>query len=320
MATRIISLALALCFLLSACGGKEEPSRGRASLLAQAAELEEEETLLVIGGREVPAWRYLYWLGWVCDRLQRQYDLAEISLDWGAAVTGGTLEEYARDRALADTALYATVENWAEEYGVSLEESGTKTTLPEEGLTEAQMAELEEVGGLYAALYDLFCTEGSPLAPTEEVLRTFAETQGWLTVEQLLVPYGEDREEARQQAEELFARFNGAEDQAAEFSVLTENAPPGTLQLGDGTLEPTLESAAAVLEVGQCSGILESAEGFVILRRVETDTELLKEACFDYLLQQSAEASLVEVTEAYRELSVAEFHQRLLQLREEEKG
>lgn len=190
MATRIISLALALCFLLSACGGKEEPSRGRASLLAQAAELEEEETLLVIGGREVPAWRYLYWLGWVCDRLQGQYDLAEIPLDWEATVTGGTLEEYARDRALADTALYATVENWAKEYGVSLEESGTKTTLPEEGLTEAQMAELEEVGGLYAALYDLFCTEGSPLAPTEEVLRTFAETQGWLTVEQLLVPYG----------------------------------------------------------------------------------------------------------------------------------
>lgn len=58
----------------------------------------------------------------------------------------------------------------------------------------------------------------------------------------------------------------------------------------------------------------------MILRRVETDTELLKEACFDYLLQQSAEASLVEVTEAYRELSVAEFHQRLLQLRKEEKG
>ena len=178
MIKRIIGLALTMCLLLTACGGEEEPSRGRASLLARAAAVEEEDLFLVVDGREIPAWRYLYWLGWVCDRLQNQYDRAELPLEWAATVTGGTLADYARDQALADTALYATVENLAERYGLSADASAAPAALPDQGLTGEQMQELERVGQLYAALYELYCGEGSPLAPEEEALQTFAEAQG----------------------------------------------------------------------------------------------------------------------------------------------
>ena len=310
MRTRIISLALTLCFLLTACGGKEESSQGRASFLARAAELEEEELLLVVGGREIPAWRYLYWLGWVCDRLQKQYDRAELPLDWAATIGGGTLADYAREQALADTALYATVENLAEEFGLSAEENFVSAALPDEGLTPEQMTELERVGQLYAALYDFYCTEGSPLAPTEEALREFAQEQGWLTVEHILIPHGEDREAARGQTEEVFARLNSGAEQV-EFQSKQ------TFRAGESTMDEALETAAAEMAVGQCSGILETEEGFFILRRLETEVEALREDYFDDLLQRRAEESAVEVTEAYRLLEVPEFYRRLQRLREE---
>ncbi len=316
---RAIGLALLLCLLLTACGGREaEDSRGRVSLLARAAQLEEETVLLAVDGREIPAWRYLYWLAWVCERLQTQYDRAELPLDWQAAVSGGTLADYARDQALADTALYATVENWAERYGVTPEgEPGSTAGLPEAGLTEEQAAELERAGRLYAALYTLYLKPGSELSPAEEELRRFAGENGWLTVERICVPGGEDREAARRQAEELFARINGAEDRETVFAELADPAGAVTLRSGDGMLDPVLEEAALALEEGQISGLLESGGDFYILRRRNTDTAAVREAYFDHLLQTAAEEAEIEVTEEYLALEVPVFHRRLTELREE---
>lgn len=318
-ARSIIGLTLTLSLLLTACGGGEaEDARGQVSLLAQAAELEEDELLLTVDGREVPAWRYLYWLAWVCQRLQTQYDRAEVVLDWQATVPGGTLADYARDQALADTALYATVENLAEEYGaVVTEEPGDPAGLPEAGLTAARMAELERVGQLYAALYDLACTQGSPLAPSEEELARFGEEQGWFTVERISFSAGEDREAARRQAEEIFGALNGAEDQGAVFAALAEEGSSLTLRAGEGSLPAGLEEAALSLAVGQCSGILETEEGFWILRRSETKRDTLCENWFDDLLRRRAEEAAVEVTAAYRKLEIPAFHRRLTELREE---
>ena len=320
MRTRsIIGLALALSLLLTACsGGEAEDTRGRVSLLARAAELDEEELLLTANGREIPAWRYLYWLDWVCRQLQSRNDRAEVALDWQATLPGGTLADYARDQALADTVLYATVEHLAERYGVDPADAPeVPADLPEAGLAPEQMAELERVGRLYAALYDLASTPGSPLAPSEEALLRFGEEQNWLTVERLLFPFGKDRETARRQAEEAFARINGAEDQGTVFAALAGEDGRVTLRAGEGTLSAELESAALSLEAGQCSGVLETAEGFALLRRLETDAETLREAWFDDLLRREAEGAAVEVTDTYRELDIPAFHRRLLELQEE---
>ena len=95
-----------------------------------------------------------------------------------------------RDQALADTALYATVENWADFHGCALDEEdqaaleaawaektaeygGEKAylqALAEMGLDRARMEELTGVGRLYAKLYSLYCQEGSALAPEPEAL------------------------------------------------------------------------------------------------------------------------------------------------------
>lgn len=313
----LAAVGLVLCLALSACGGGEEPVR-QTSRLGEAAGLDEETILLTIDGREIPAWRYLYWLGYTCQRVQERYQSAGLLLDWNTPVSGGTLADYAKDQALADTALYATVENWAERYGcqIEAEESDGRSRLPDLGLSEERMGELERVGELYAALYTLYCTEGSQLAPAEEALRTYGEAQGAVTLERILISAGEDREAGRKKASELFSQINGAEDQTAVFSALAEEhgdpAMPRTALPGDETLAEDLLDAAQALEVGQCSGILETEEGFSILRRLPLDTVALKEPYFDHLLQTAAEQSQVTVTAAYGELDPARFARQFL--------
>lgn len=333
MRRRVTALALLLCLALTACGGGED-SRDQG-LFQEASGVEETEVLLTVDGREVPAWRYLHWLRHCCGQLRKQYHAAGLPLDWNAPVEGGTLADYVKDQALADTALYATVETLAEANGCALDEADLAALesaweekaaeyggeeaylrrLADMGLDRARMEELAGVGRLYAKLYDLYLEEGSALAPAPEALAAFAAEQGRITVNRLLFAAGEDRESARQRAAEAFARLNTAEDQRAEFAALAaegdDRLGPRTFTLGDGTLDQELEAAAQALEAGQCSGILETGEGFSILLREETDCGGVEEDYFDHLLQEAAENAEVRLTESYRALDPAAFAARL---------
>ena len=344
MKMRMTCLALLLCLLLTACGGKEPDSQGRTSLLGEAAGLEEEEVLMTVDGREVPAWRYLYWLAFTCDRVAERYREAGVVLDWQAPLDGGTLADYAKDQALADTALYATVENWAARYGCALSDQdrqaidddwaemaqahGGEADYLEElarlGLNRERAAELTGVETLYGKLCTLRDTAGSALAPTQETLEAFAAESGRLTVDRVLISAGNDREAARKKAAETFAQLNGAENQAAVFDALAkagdDTAGPRTVLPGDGQFPSELEEAAQALAVGQCSGILESDEGFSILRRLPPETAGLAEDYFDGLLRKGAEDSVVETTAEYVGLDAARFYQALETLRGTEKA
>ena len=337
-----IALALLLCLLLTACGG-EEDSRGQTSFLGQAAEMEETAGLLTVDGREVPAWRYLYWLADTCDQICERYETAGVPLEWDMPMNGGTLVDYAREQALADTVLYATVENWAERYGCGLvdedlaeldriwaeqtaSQGGEEVWLEELadlGLDRVRAEELAGVGMMYGKLCALALEEDGVLSAEPEKLAVFAQEQGYLTVEQILFPAGADKEAARAQAEEAFAKLNGAENQSAAFQALTEVAGekrgPYTFLPGEDFLEASLEKAAAALEPGQCSGILECGDGFAILRRLPVDGAFLAAEYFDCRLQHSAEEAEITTASLYEKLNVKAFYQALLDIRNDEK-
>ena len=78
MKTRMIVLALLLCLTLTACGGKKTDSQSQDFSLNKAEQVPENEPLLSVDGREIPAWRYLYWLEMACRRLQEQYAAADM--------------------------------------------------------------------------------------------------------------------------------------------------------------------------------------------------------------------------------------------------
>lgn len=166
---------------------------------------------------------------------------------------------------------------------------------------------------LYAKLYNLCLTEGSELSGLLDQVDS-------LTVDRILISAGEDREAAREKAAEVFSRLNGAEDPAAAFPALAaegdDGAGPRTLLPGDGTLPQALEEAAKALEEGQYSGILESEEGFSILRRLASEGGTLAGEAFDSLLQEAAEGALVQTAPAYDGLDAAAFDKALTELRE----
>lgn len=324
MKHRMTALALVLCLTLTACGSRED-DRGRLSFLETAAEMSEETVLLYVNGQEVPAWRYLYWLARSCDTVKAQYDGAQLELDWSAATEEGSLAESVKEQALADTVLYAVVEQWAAQHGCTLSRDEELLLETEEeaemGLSAQQVRELAAVGAMYGKLYTLFCTEGSTLSPSKEALAAYAEERGYLTLDRILIPAGEDPEAARNRAAEVFSHLNAADDQAAIFVQLAaeseDTAGPRTLLPGDGTLDPELDAAAKTLEVGQCSGILESAEGFSILHRLETDGSKLAGEYFDDQLQGMAEAAEVRRSEDYERLNAEDFYQALLAQRDD---
>ena len=179
---------LALCLLLSGCGRHDAEA---SSSLGRAAGLEDETPLLTVDGREIPAWKYLYWLAADCRQLEERCEASGTTLDWSAALPeGGTMADLVKADALADTVLYAVVDSWAELYGCTLteEELGNLPKRSYPGLTEEQGQVLTETGRKYAKLYALYETPGSPLAPAEGELELFQTSSGQLAAERILVP------------------------------------------------------------------------------------------------------------------------------------
>ena len=296
---------LALCLLLSGCGRHDAEA---SSSLGRAAGLEDETPLLTVDGREIPAWKYLYWLAADCRQLEERCEASGTTLDWSAALPeGGTMADLVKADALADTVLYAVVDSWAELYGCTLteEELGNLPKRSYPGLTEEQGQVLTETGRKYAKLYALYETPGSPLAPAEGELELFQTSSGQLAAERILVPAGDDREAARQHAAALFARLNAAEDQASAFDTLLAETGGGPLAEEDWT--EAFRDAAGALAPGQISGIIETDAGFSILRRLPIDEGTLREAYFDSLLQDAAAACEIQCTNAYNFLQPEAF-------------
>ena len=198
-------------------------------------------------------------------------------------------------------------------------------------------AEAEAISGdyyLYEHLYDLYCTEGSELAPAEHDLETFAQEQGYLTVDHIwLSTAAADPADAeavaacRARAEEAFSKLNGSADPAHDFAVLAatysdetdrDQHPSGyTFTVGDGTLPAACEEAAQALEEGQFSGVVEADDGFYLILRKHVDLEAVAPDYFDALLQAAADSADISTTRTYADLDVSRFYDELIAARAE---
>lgn len=147
-----LGLAVLLALSLAGCGGEKAEEERTSGLYYEACGISPDAVLLTVDGREVPAWRYLYWLTWGCDQLSEAYDEAGLTLDWSETVEGTDLAAYVRQQALDNTVLYATVENWAEQYQVEI----TEADQPElDSLWAKQAEEAGRRGGIP-------CPDGGP--------------------------------------------------------------------------------------------------------------------------------------------------------------
>ncbi|QUO36823.1 peptidyl-prolyl cis-trans isomerase [Dysosmobacter sp. Marseille-Q4140] len=339
---RIITAALACALLLTlaACGGKGTPPGD--DLLSRASGTPSDEPGLTVDGREVEAWRYLYWLAYTCDSIQTAYDDAGTELDWDAAFGEGTLADYAAEQALADTVLYAVVENMAEDQDCALTEEDRAameadwTAAAEAaGGEDAYLTDLGRLGldrtraetlAATAYLYDrLRQSAGDPESgayPTAEDLAAFGADSGYLTLDFIRVDAGDDAEAARARAGEAFSKLNGSAAPENDFAVLAatysddpdrDQYPHGrTFRAGEGTLPAAAEEAALDLEEGQWSGIVEADGSFYILLRLPLDASATAAEWFDWRLQSAAEAAEVKWTSTLEDLDAGEFWSALM--------
>ena len=337
---RMIAAALAvfLSLTLAACGKKEAGE----DLLSQASGIPSDEVLLTVDGREVEAWRYLYWLAYTCDAIQTAYDDAGAELDWDADMEAGTLSDYAGEQAMADTVLYAVVESMADEWGCTLTEedqaameSDWATAAEGAGGEEAYLEQLAALGlnrdraqtlagtaYLYDQLRKIACDPNSAHYPDQDDLAAFSQESGYLTVDFIRIDAGDDPEGARAQAEEAFSKLNGSAAPENDFAVLAatysddpdrEQYPQGrTLQTGDGTLPPEAEAAVLAVEEGQWSGSVEAEDSLYILLRRPLDSAAAVGAWFDWQLQSAAEDAVVEPASAFERLNIERFWKSVL--------
>lgn len=319
-------ICLLCCLTLCACdAGRAVPMPQAApvpdSIPGRAANLMEDETLLTVDGRGVPAWEYLYWLSLACDRANAQPG----SPDWQSV----------REQALMNAALYQSVENLSERYGVTLgredenavaerweqrcaaygSEAGYLKEIARYGLNRKRAQALFRVGLLYGKLREL-CAEGGALSPDEAALEKLSRESGEILIDRILCADG-DRAAAKRRAETFFSQLNGASNQAALFTELTWEGSDrkGPRALKDGVFPERLAQAARALQVGQISGIVESDEGFSILRRLPPERDSLLETWLRRTVEETARAADVEVTERYLSLDAAEFSAALETLR-----
>lgn len=339
------ALCLCLALLLSACGTS---AAGEGGLLSRASGIADDEVLLTVDGREVPAWRYLYWLTSVCDQIRTAWNESGRTLDWQQTLSGEPLADYARRKALENTALYATVETLAEDNGITLSEED-QAQLDEEwqekvteyggeeaylealarmGLGKEEALSLSEDACLYRKLLTLAADPASALYVTEEALKEFTAGREYLAASCILVSTAgvaaEDTETLAAQksrAETLFSQINSAADGAVTFAQLaqTDNdapAQPGTFAAGDGTLPQAAEEALRALEVGQWSGVVETEEGYYLLLRQETDSSVIRADCFDQTLLAAAQEAETKPDAKLETLSVPAFYDAVCRERE----
>lgn len=56
-----LGLAVLLALSLAGCGGEKAEEERTSGLYYEACGISPDAVLLTVDGREVPAWRYLYW-------------------------------------------------------------------------------------------------------------------------------------------------------------------------------------------------------------------------------------------------------------------
>ena len=343
-ALRIVTCLLA-ALLLAGCGGRkgqapettQPPAAPRETEAPeQAAEQDPEEGPVVsvfteltgipaetpvmrVGEREVSAELYFYWLCYVCSSIEynivedynryglyaSSIDTKSMTVDWTSKLAGLPLMEYARAQTEDTVKYYMSIEELAEENGVSLTEedrADMEAVFEEQvarlggpkafgnylrmlGISRESFDRISAASYLYDGMLTQVLTEGTRLFLPDTEYDRYAKYADHILIATQNMQNGEQLAPAEvlekyRLAEDLLSRLQESEDPAALFAELRDaysedpgkSDHPGGYVYTPGTMVPAFESAVSGLAVGEISGIVQSDYGFhIILRRDLSD-------------------------------------------------
>ena len=249
-----------------------------------------------------------------------------------------TLSEYAKAETDDTVLFYAVVENLAAEMDAGLtaedetaiadnrasavEEMGGEEEfvkyLAELGIDEDTFARFSSTSFLFDNLTDLVLQEGSELYLPEEGYDQYATYADHILLATQDTATGaalseEEIAEKRQTAEDLLSQLQASDDVVTLFGQLADeySEDPGRAENPDGyiytpgTMVAVFEDAAAALEPGQVSGIVESDYGYHIILRKDLSEGLADDPDMKRTLAQQYLQSLLEERMEEAEVTVS---------------
>ncbi len=233
---------------------------------------------------------------------QDQYESVYGAEIWKTNLNGVTLEESIKETVLAQLAQIKTMNLLAQQQGVSLDEAelarvreAAKTYFSSLNETEQEAMQVTEevIGQLYSELalankvYEYIIKDINPEISDDEARS--------ITIQDILIKtYSQDgtgkrtryeesaREDAYERASEILLLARDEDNDFESLVVQYSEGEKGTYSFGKGEVEEDFENAAFNLETGEISGIVETEEGFHVIKcistfnREETDANKIK--------------------------------------------
>lgn len=261
------------------------------------------------------------------------------SVNWDAPFSEDqTLSQYVKEETKSAVTFYAVAENLAAELGVTLTEedetaiADNRASMVEElggedayaqyleelGVDEETFTRLQSASLLIGDMTDLTLQEGSELYLPEEGYDQYATYADHILLATQDTATGaalseEEIAEKRQTAEDLLSQLQASDDVVTLFGQLADeySEDPGRAENPDGyiytpgTMVAVFEDAAAALEPGQVSGIVESDYGYHIILRRDLSEGLANDPDTKRALAQQHLQGLLEERMAEAEVTVS---------------
>ena len=233
---------------------------------------------------------------------QDQYESVYGEEIWKTHLDGVTLEESIKETVLAQLAQIKTMNLLAQQHGVSLEDGEREKAREAAGIyfgslneteREAMQVNEEIIEQLYGELalankvYEFIIKDINPEISDDEARS--------ITIKDILIKtYSQDgagkriayeetaREDAYERAREILLLAREEENDFESLVLQYSEGEKGTYSFGKGEVEEDFENAAFNLETGEISGVVETEDGFHIIKcistfnREETDANKVK--------------------------------------------
>lgn len=240
---------------------------------------------------------------------QDQYESVFGKEIWKTDLNGVTLEENVKETVLAQLAQIKTMNLLAVKHGVALDESELKTvqeaakeyyqSLNE---TEREILQVDEdtISGLYAEfalankVYEYIIKDINPEISDDEarnitvqyiLLKTYTRDGTGKRIE-----YSENaKQDVLRQMEEILKTARQEDSDFEELVLQYSEGEKGNVSFGKGEMDPAFEEAAFNLETGEISEIVETQQGYSIIK------------CMNTFNREETDANKVKIVEKRRE-------------------